>query len=53
MTTTTIDSLNHQDRKRRKTHVGQKRHWSVLLFFTLATAIILFKTFDAIKGVLA
>lgn len=48
----TDDSLVHRKRKKRTTKKGSKRHWTIWLFFTLTTAIILCKAFDKIEGAL-
>jgi len=51
--TDTHDSLNHQEKRRRRSRPGKRMHWAIWAFFTLATAIILCKAFDAINGALA
>ncbi|MBO3698320.1 hypothetical protein [Roseivirga sp. E12] len=51
--TSANDSLNHREKRRRRIRSGGKRHWIVWAFFTLTTAIILCKAFDAINGTLA
>ena len=51
-TLTADDSLVHRKKRRKATQIGKKRHWTVWVFFTLTTAIILYQVYYTIAKAL-